>query len=833
MTKYQSMKSKLEPIDSWFTANNWTVFPFQRKVWKQYLKGESGLIHSPTGTGKTYAAWMGALAEWLARPDDTWKPTKRRPHPPVQVLWITPLRALAYDTSKNLKKPIEDLAIPWSVETRTGDTKSSVRQRQRRRLPTTLITTPESLSLILTWANSEDLLSTLKLVVVDEWHELLASKRGTQTELALARLRRLNPALKTWGLSATMGNLDIALKSLLGEVSYHSGEITQGQLIEANIKKKIEIKSVIPETMERFPWAGHLGLKLLPDVVNIIKQNRTTLIFCNTRNQVERWYQAILEAEPDLAGEIALHHGSISRDSRNWGEQALRDKQLKCVVCTSSLDLGVDFPEVDAVLQVGSPKGVARLIQRAGRSGHQPNLKSTVICVPAHALELLEISAVRQAMRTNEIESRPPIDKPLDVLVQHLVTIGLGSGFDSDELYKEIRTTYSYQSLTASEWQWAIDFLSNGGDALKAYEDYHRLLFDGSQYKVTNKNVTRLHRMSIGTIVGDTSLQVQYMKGRKVGQIEESFVSRLKPGDKFTLGGKVLEFVRLRDLKVLVKRSKGTKGVVPRWYGGKMPLSQILTQYMRQQLHQVNQDNYQDQELKALVPIFKTQRELSHIPAENELLIERFKSRDGYHLFIYPFAGRLVHEGLAALVAYRLSQYQAITFTISSNDYGFELLSPDLAPLENALDHGLFSVDNLSEDIIDSLNASEMARRQFREIARVSGLVFSRYPGGQKTMRQLQSSASLIFDVLTNYDADNLLLAQARREVLLGQLEEKRLIQTLRRLSDSTVILKEVKRATPFSFPLLVDRLRQTVSSEKLDDRIARMVRQLEKTVQI
>lgn len=833
MTKYQSMKSKLAPIEAWFSQNEWSTFPFQRKVWKQYLKEESGLIHSPTGTGKTYAVWMGALAEWLARQDDTWKATKRRPHPPLQVLWITPLRALAYDTANNLKKPLVDLDIPWSVETRTGDTKSSIRQRQRRRLPTTLVTTPESLSLILTWNNSKDLLSTLKLVVVDEWHELLASKRGTQTELALARLRRWNPSIKTWGLSATMGNLDIALKSLLGQVDYYSGEITQGQLIEANIKKTIEIKSLIPKTMERFPWAGHLGLKLLPEVLEIIKENRTTLVFCNTRNQVERWYQAILEAESDLAGQIALHHGSISRESRNWVEQALRDKQLKCVVCTSSLDLGVDFPEVDAVLQVGSPKGVARLIQRAGRSGHQPNLKSTVICVPAHALELLEISAVRQAMRASEIEARPPIDKPIDVLLQHLVTVGLGSGFNPDELFREIRTTYSYRLLTESEWQWAINFLSSGGDALKAYDDYHRLHFDGEEYKVINKNVTRLHRMSIGTIIGDTSLQVQYMQGRKVGQIEESFVSRLKPGDRFTLGGKVLEFVRLHDLKVLVKRSKGTKGVVPRWYGGKMPLSQVLTDYMREQLRQAQQGHHQDNELKALIPIFDTQSKLSHIPSNDELLIERLKSRDGYHIFIYPFAGRLVHEGLAALIAYRLSQHQAITFTISSNDYGFELLSPDLAPLDHALNEGLFSVKNLDDDIIASLNASEMARRQFREIARVSGLVFSRYPGGQKTMRQLQTSASLIFDVLTNYDADNLLLEQAQREVLLGQLEEKRLMQTLQRLTNSAIVVKEVERTTPLAFPLLVDRLRQTVSSEKLDERIARMVRQLEKAVQI
>ena len=816
----------------WFTQQGWQPFDFQNEVWQRYLAGESGLIHSPTGTGKTYAAWLGALAEWLASDESAqFRPTRRQPSPGLQVLWITPLRALAVDTAASLLKPVEALGIPWTIETRTGDTSSSTRQRQRRRLPAALVTTPESLSLILTWDNATELLAGLKLVVVDEWHELLSSKRGVQTELGLARLRRLNPGIRLWGLSATMGNLPVALRTLLGTADYSTGEVSDGHLIEGSLSKQLAVDSIIPPVIERFPWAGHLGMKLLPQVVDTIDASATTLVFCNTRNQVERWYQAILEKRPDWAGWIAMHHSSIAPETRGWVEEALRQRRLKCVVCTSSLDLGVDFPEVDAVLQISSPKGVARLMQRAGRSGHRPGEPSRVICVPAHAFELVEISAARLGVERGELEARPPIDNALDVLVQHLVTVGLGGGFVPDELYREVRTAYSYRDLSPQAWQWAVDFVTRGGDALSNYDQYHRVEQDSSdgRYEVTDKRIAQMHRMSIGTIVGDTSLQVQYLRGPKIGQLEESFVSRLNPGDRFTLGGKVLEFVRLQDLKVWVRRASGTKGVVPRWAGGRLPLSETLTRFIRQRLDEAAQNRFDDAEMQALQPIFELQARISHVPRQDELLIERVKTREGHHLFFYPFGGRLVHEGMAALLAYRLSRLQPITFTLASNDYGFELLSPEPAPLDEALAHNLFDTDTLIDDIIHAMNASEMARRQFRDIARVSGLVMPRYPGGQKTIKQLQMSSSLLYDVLSDYDSDNLLLEQARREVLSQQLEAQRLHDTLVRIDAGTVLVQDVKRPTPFSFPLLVDRMRHTVSSETLEERIAKMVARLEK----
>ncbi|MEZ4681210.1 MAG: ligase-associated DNA damage response DEXH box helicase [Caldilineaceae bacterium] len=829
----------LQPITDWFTRQSWSPFAFQHDVWTAYLRGESGLIHSPTGSGKTYAAWLGPVAAWLAENpaphreqatrDRRSRTRKRNSAPPLQVLWITPLRALAADTAASLQAPIADLGLEWTIETRTGDTSSSARNRQRTKLPTALITTPESLSLLLARPNAEELFASLQAVIVDEWHELMATKRGVQTELALARLRRWHPGLHIWGLSATMGNLEVALRTLIGTADYATGEIREGQLVQGDMTKQLTFESMIPPTVERFPWAGHLGLKLLPQVIEQIEANRTTLVFTNTRNQTERWYQEILARREGWAGEIALHHSSLDPATRSWVENELRNGRLRCVVCTSSLDLGVDFPAVDCVLQVGSPKGVARLMQRAGRSGHQPGATSRVICVPTHALELLEVSAARLAMQEGQIEERQPLDKPLDVLVQHLVTVGLGGGFDTDELYREVRTSHAYRSLTPDEWLWALDFVSNGGAALHNYDQYRRVINHNGRYFVEDKTIGQMHRMSIGTIVGDAMLQVQYLSGGKLGQVEESFASRLKTGDRFTLAGKVLEFVRLREMKVWVRRATGHKGIIPRWAGGRLPISDELAEAMREKMEAARQGCYVDDEMRALIPLFRVQQEWSTIPALHELLIEVTKTREGHHLFVYPFAGRLVHEGLAALTAYRLGRRQPITFTIAANDYGFELLAPDPAPLTEALDNGLFAVDNLLEDILQSLNAAEMAKRQFREIARVAGLVIQRFPGGQKTTRQLQASSSLIYDVLQDYDKENLLLAQAQREVLQRQLEESRLQQALDRIAAGVITVKAVKRPTPFAFPLLVDRMRQTITSETLEDRIRKMQLRYEK----
>ena len=829
-------------LETWFARKGWQPFPFQREAWAAYLRGESGLIHAATGTGKTLAAWLGPVAEWLAENNtqqaETPKSKIQNPKS-LRVVWLTPLRALAADTLEALRLPLAELGVPWTLETRTGDTAAATRARQRKHLPNALITTPESLTLLLARDDAPELFRDLRAVIVDEWHELLASKRGVQTELALAHLRTFAPGLRTWGLSATLGNLDLALTALTG-VHHNQGPSPQPpapSLIQGEVPKTLIIDALIPTEIERFPWAGHLGLRMLPQVVAAIEEGRSALVFTNTRAQTEIWYQAILDARPDWAGEIALHHGSLGRDVRDWVERALKEGTVRCVVCTSSLDLGVDFAPVDRVLQIGSPKGVARLLQRAGRSGHSPGRPSRVTCVPTNAFELIEVAAVRRAVAAGHIEARPPLQNPLDVLVQHLVTCALGGGFVADALLAEVRTTYAYRDLTDDEWQWAIDFVTSGGAALGNYPEYRRVVVREDRYVVEDKQIARRHRQSIGTIVSEAALSVQFLRGGRLGSVEESFVSRLKAGDRFVFAGRTLEFVRLRDMTVWVRLASTTKGTVPRWSGSRMPLSTELATAVRATLEQAAEGVFDQPELEAVRPILAIQNRWSAIPRMGELLIEQLKTREGHHLFFYPFEGRSVHEGLAALFAYRLSQLQPISFTIAVNDYGFELLSPDpislesIVSLQQTTDHGLLTTHNLAHDITAALNATEMARRQFREIARVAGLVYQGFPG-EKNARQLQASSGLIYDVFQQYDPANRLLDQATREVLDRQLEQSRLARALERLSGTQLLVREVKRPTPFAFPLIVDRMRETLSSEKLADRVRKMTLQLEKAAE-
>jgi ATP-dependent Lhr-like helicase len=816
-----------DPIDcvrEWFRSEGWEPFPFQEEVWQSYLAGESGLIHAATGTGKTYAAWMGPVLEWLK---DYPAGKHRGVAPPLRILWITPLRALAADTEAALRAPVEDLGLPWTVEARTGDTDPRVRARQSKRLPTALVTTPESLSLLLTWTDTPSLFEHLDLVVVDEWHELMASKRGVQTELALARLRRFRRNLRIWGLSATLGNLDAARDTLLGVGA--EGFERAGRIIRGLVPKALEVDSLIPLTMERFPWSGQIGLRLLPEVIQAIEEGNTSLVFTNTRATAELWFQALLNARPDWAGVIALHHGSLDRDIREWVEDGIRDGRLRCVVCTSTLDLGVDFTPVDRVLQIGSPKAVGRLIQRAGRSGHQPGAVSRLTCVPTNALELVDVAAARDALARGAIESRPPLERPLDVLAQHAVTVAVGGGFKPAELLAEVRTTRAYRDLSDTEWCWVMDFVRRGGSALSAYPEYNKVAEREGLYVIRDRGTAARHRMSIGTIVSEAAMKVRFVRGKTIGTVEENFIARLRPGDVFTFAGRTLKFVRVRDMTAWVRMTNEATSVVPHWTGARLALSPELAAAVRLKLDQARQGSFDGPEMAAVRDILELQARWSRLPAADELLIERVKTREGHHLFFYPVEGRLVHEGLAALFAYRLAQLAPITFTLAANDYGFELLSPDPARLEEALDAGLVSPDHLLHDIPASLNAAELARRQFREIARVAGLIFQGFPGNNKSVKQVQASSGLIYDVFARYDPDNFLLVQAHREVLEKQLEQSRLGRALERIANGRVTIQDVERPTPLAFALLVDRAREQVSSEKFLDRVHRLLSPLER----
>ena len=823
----------IEALEAWFAANGWQAFAFQREVWQAYLAGESGLVHSATGTGKTLAAWLGPLAEWMAESPSASKtgdgpgfsrsaPRESSGSVPMRVLWITPMRALAGDTQLSLQRAVEGLQVPWTVGLRTGDTSSAERAKQARRLPSALVTTPESLSLMLSNADAREKLSGLRLVVVDEWHELLGNKRGVMVELALARLRRWSPALRTWGLSATLGNIPEASARLLARDG--------GRIVRGISDKKVVIDTLIPPEVDKFPWAGHLGLAMLPHVVEAIDGSRSTLVFTNVRSQAEIWYQALLEARPEWAGLIGLHHGSLDTDVRRWVEAGLKEGRLKAVVATSSLDLGVDFSPVERVLQIGSPKGVARLLQRAGRSGHAPGQASRVTCVPSHALEFVESAAARRAAQAGRIEARRPVDRPLDLLTQHLVTIAVGEGFEEEAMKAEVRSTAAYRDLTDAEWSWALDFVTRGGEALKAYPEYRKVeRGEDGIHRVPDAAIARRHRMAIGTIVSDAAVNIQYMRGKRLGNVEESFIARLSHGDNFIFAGQLLEFLRVENMTAYVKPGKPGAAVIPRWDGGKCPLSSEVSDGIRELLELHVQGREDEPEMRTVRRLLKLQHSWSRVPKRHEMLVEQTETREGHHIFFYPFEGRQVHMGLSALLSYRFARTRAATFSLSFTDYGFELVSRQRFELLPLLKAGVFSTDNLLEDMLASLNAAELSKRQFREIARVAGLVFQGYPGQPKTNRQVQATSGLIWEVFARWDPKNPLLGQAEREVLERQLEFSRLADALRRIAATPVLLRQTHKPSPFAFPIMVGRFREKLTSEKLADRVRRMQLEFDK----
>jgi ATP-dependent Lhr-like helicase len=802
---------------AFFQSRDWKPFSFQKKTWLAYLRGKSGLVHAPTGTGKTFAVWMPPLMEWIEEQNTK----KNSIQPGLRVLWLTPLRALVEDTTRSLLEVVEGLGLPWTVESRTGDTSGTIKAKQRRKFPSALVTTPESLSLLLSYPETRSCFSDLRAVIVDEWHELLSTKRGAQTELCLARLRKWNPSLRTWGLSATLGNLDQAMATLTGNEK-------QGVLVDGQIRKKFVVKTLIPKNMESFPWAGHLGGKLVKQVAEVIDKKSTTLVFTNVRSQTEYWFDALLNVRPEWKDQIGIHHGSIDRKERAQVENRLRTGDIKAVVCTSSLDLGVDFSPVEQVIQIGGPKGVARLLQRAGRCGHQPGAVSTVTCVPTQAMELIEYAAAREAMKKGRIEQRSPLKSPLDLLAQHLITLALAGGFREKETLEEVRTAWSYRKLSKQEWDWTIEFIVKGGKTLGAYDQFRRVICEDGVYSVPSQRISRFHRMSIGTITSDPAISVKFQTGKILGTIEESFISRIKIGSRFFFSGKLLTLIRIRDLTAVVKLAKKGKGAIPVWGGGKSPVSSELAKSVRKRIEEFRLGQSKEPEMKAMKKTLNLQSQWSCLPKFSEFLIEKTVTRDGYNWFLFPFAGRLAHEGLACLIAFRMSKLEPMTLSVSFNDYGLNLCSNSEKDIGEKTWRTLLRPEGLIEELLQCMNQSEMAKRQFREVARVAGLIFQGYPGAQKSIKQVQASGGLFFDVFSKYDPDNLLLTQARREVLDRQLETRRLTQKLKEIESQHVVINETDRLTPFSFPLWAESLRTQISSESWSDRVRKMAQELE-----
>lgn len=823
----QHVPQGLSVIHDWLEGKGLKAFEFQEETWQMYLEGLSGIVNAPTGFGKTFSVFLAVLIDFINRHENY----RSRKKNGLQLLWITPLRALAKDISRAMQEVLAELEIPWKVSVRNGDTSISERQKQKTQAPEILIITPESLHLLLGSKGYPQLFRNLSCIAIDEWHELLGSKRGVQVELALSHLKRLQSTpdaqedengrglLRIWGISATIGNLEEAMEVLLGKD--HNGVI-----VRSNLQKKIALHTVLPETVERFPWAGHLGLKMMQHVLPIIHRSRSTLLFTNVRSQAEIWYQSLLDADPDLAGVIALHHSAIEGELRTWVEEQLHLGTLKVVVCTASLDLGVDFRPVDTVIQVGSPKGVARFLQRAGRSGHEPNAVSNIYFVPTHSLEIVEGAALEEGYQQRLIESRQPVLMAFDVLIQYMVTRAVGEGFRSEELYEEVITTHCYADLTKEEWQEMLAFICTGGNTLQGYDEYHKVVLIDGVYRVTNRRVAMRHRMHVGTIVGDTLMRVKFLGGGYIGTIEESFISRLQPGDVFVLAGKKLELIMVKDMEARVRRSTAKSAIVPSWMGGRLPLSANLGGVLRQAFHRANLNPSSHYLLEFLKPLFDMQAEMSAIPTEDETLVELIDTKDGYHMFVYPFEGRLVHQSMASLVSYRLSRRKPMTFSIAMNDYGFELLSDQPIPLDETDIKEIFSPENWYPDLQRSVNAAELGKRKFRDIAVIAGLVFQGFPGAYKKQRHLQNSTSLIYQVLVEHEPTHLLLRQAYNEVLTYEVEAERLYNSLQRIFSSNIILSRPRTLTPFCFPIKVDSLREELSSEKLEDRIRRMQQQ-------
>lgn len=799
------LKTELNPFIDWFQKQGWTPFEFQLESWQSFLEGKNGLITVPTGSGKTYAAFLGPLAALHKDPSNH-----------LQIIYITPLRSLIYDIEEALKKPIKDLNLPFRVESRTGDTPSSLKVKQNKSLPHILVTTPESLSILLSNKETVKKLQNIKSIIIDEWHELLGNKRGCLLQLALASLRKLSPNLQTWAVSATIENQLEAAKSCLG--------VDQDPIIiTAPIIRQVIIKTYLPESFYNMPWAGQIGLRLLPCLINALDPSKASLIFTNTRTQAEKWFRALIEKKPEWEAITQIHHGSIDFNQRRETEEGIKNGKYKFVFCTSSLDLGVDFPYVEKVFQIGSPKSIARLIQRAGRASHRPLTSSEIGLIPTHALDLAEMSGLKLAVQNKQIEIRTIYIKPFDVLLQHIMTCAIGSGFEAKELFEIIKTAYSFKDLSFEEFTWCVDFLTKGGKALGAYSEFKKIVLEDGKYIVKDRTVAMRHRFNIGTISSNMTMQVRFLKGGGIGQVEEAFIGKLEKEDIFFFSGKFLEFVQVKDNIAYVRLAKNKEAVIPNWQGSRMPFSAPLGKFTRLAIDPDILQTENFEETDYLLQLCQIQQHLSHLPLENELLVEKIKTREGWHIYLYPFEGKLVHEGLAALLTYRLIRKNKGTCSISVNDYGIEILSTKEIDISEDFLQDFFSISNLQQEIEVCVNMNEMAKAPFRDICRIAGLVFSGYPNARKIARQLQMSTTLLFEVFKKYDPENLLLQQAYKEILDKSFEWERLKQTMDRLSKSSIIIKYPNRLTPLALPLFIERISGRLSTESLIERIERI----------
>ena len=852
-----------EPFASWFAARGWQARPHQQELAAASLAGESALLIAPTGGGKTLAGFLGSLIE-LSRN----RREKNSGIPALHTLYISPLKALATDVQRNLMVPVEEMGLGIRIETRTGDTPSHVRQRQRKTPPDILLTTPEQLALFIASDHAREFFADLKCVIVDEIHAIAASKRGDLLSLGLATLAHWAPQCRFLGLSATVRDQqglaswldvrtyppplagEVAAKRTEGAVAASSasplrqpaappatspasggGRYGGVRIIHAAGGVSAEVDILI--SRERIPWSGHSGRFAVQEVYEAIRDATMTLVFVNTRSQAELMFQELWNVNDDGLP-IALHHGSLAREQRTKVEAAMAAGKLKAVVCTSTLDLGIDWGEVDLVVQMGAPKGAARLVQRIGRANHRMDEASRAMLVPTNRFEVLECRAAEDAVEAGEIDGEGLRQGALDVLAQHVMGRACGDGFVLSELHAEIIRAGPYRDLDWETFERIVDFVATGGYALKTYDRYHRIVRrpDGRWMARTPRDA-QAHRMNVGAIVESPMLSVRMASfigkagantgegeqrtvraGHKLGEMEEYFLSMLTPGDTFLFGGEVLRLVGIDGLDALVVRATGDRPAIPSYNGGKFPLTTFLAERVRHMIHDPNQWKHLPGPVQEW---FEIQRLRSEIPPPDHLLVETFPRGDRHYLVCYPFEGRLAHQTLGMLLTRRLERMGTRPTGFVASEYAMAVWGmEDMGSLDM---DGLFHPDMLGDDLEAWLDESALMKRTFAQCALISGLIHRNLPGKEKNSRQVSFSTDLIYDVLRSHEADHILLQAARQDAATGLLDVRRLGEMLVRIQ-GRIDHVALDRISPFAVPVMLEIGREPVFGASVQDAI-------------
>lgn len=812
-----------KPFQQWFEGHGWQPRAHQLELLAKTQAGFSSLLIAPTGAGKTLAGFLPTLVELSGQ-------RKRKPGEKkqgVHTLYISPLKALAVDIKRNLEKPIEEIGLDIEIETRTGDTSAARRQRQKLIPPQIMLTTPEQLALLISNKDAEQFFDNLETVIFDELHSLTTSKRGQLLALGLARLRTLRPNLKTIGLSATVANPDDLRRWLVKQPA--DGEIALSEFIKLEGGAKPEI--TILQSEERVPWAGHSARYAIDEIFKAIKAHQTTLLFVNTRSQAEMLFQQLWKINEETLP-IALHHGSLDVSQRRRVEEAMQRNELRAVIATSTLDLGIDWGDVDLVIHIGAPKGASRLAQRIGRANHRIDEPSKAILLPSNRFEVMECQAALDANYIGAQDTPELREGALDVLAQHIMGTASAGPFFEDELYDEVASAAQFQTLTKQRFQQVLQFVATGGYALKTYEQYAKIrqVEDGS-WRLTHPRLAQRYRMNCGTIIQAPMLDVRltrkkgknasFQGGPMLGKIEENFIESLSPGDTFMFAGQTLRLEGIREAACYVSKAIGKDPKVPSYLGGSFPLSTYLADRVREMLADPDQWKILPKQVSEWLTI---QKENSVLPQKGELLVETFPRAKRYYMVAYPFEGRLAHQTLGMLLTRRLERMHAKPLGFVASDYaiaiwGLKDFSKLFSQGKPSLDM-LFDEDMLGDDLEAWLDESFLLKRTFRDCATIAGLIERRFPGKEKTGRQMTVSSDLIYDVLRSHEPDHILLQATRQEAAYGLLDIKRLGEMLSRIS-SRIVHKPLEKISPLAVPIMLEVGKEGIAGEAHESLLA------------